>query len=422
MATFKAVVLRHHKKEDGTYNIKIRVTHNRAVRYLPTRMFLTRHEITGKMKIKDQSVIDALDQTVKKYRDACNALGDKLDDMNVDQVVTHIKLPSGGKDFHLDFIAFGRETVTTLREEGREGTARCYEITLNALIRFTGTERLDIAEITTTFLKKFVNWINERPSPSSRPKGSRAQSLYTSNIRALHNKAKDTYNEEDEGLIRIPQSPFKKFSIPRLPPVRKRALSVDAIRAIAALPCKPDISWGENRYNLARDVFLLSFGLVGMNSIDLYRCDRMEGDRIIYRRTKTADRRADGAEISIRIEPEIRPLVEKYRDPDGKQVFRFYRMYADSVIFNAAINKGLKKIGAESAVRADDLEFYAARHSWATIAANIARVDKYTIHTALNHTDSSMKVTDIYIDRDYSLIDEANRKVLDCLNLPGITL
>jgi integrase len=225
------------------------------------------------------------------------------------------------------------------------------------------------------------------------------------------------YNEEDLGLIRIPCSPFKKFKIPALPPVRKRALPVDTIRAIAALPCKPDITWGENRYNLARDLFLLSFGLIGMNSVDLYNCERLEGERIIYRRTKVAGRRADGAEISIRIEPEIRPLVEKYRDPDGRRVFRFYRMYADSTIFNTAINRGLKKIGAESSVRADDLEFYAARHSWATIAANVVRIDKYTVHTALNHADAAMKVTDIYIDRDCSLIDEANRKVLDCVGL-----
>ncbi|MDR1674947.1 MAG: hypothetical protein LBR86_00520 [Tannerella sp.] len=229
--------------------------------------------------------------------------------------------------------------------------------------------------------------------------------------------AKRKYNRESEGMICIPQSPFTEFGIPKLPPVRKRALAVKTVQAIAALPYMPDVSWGENRYNLAKDMFLLSFALVGMNSVDLYNCDCIEDGRITYRRTKVTGRRADGAEISIRIEPEILPLVEKYRDPAGERVFKFHRMYATPNTFNCAINRGLKKIGAENGVNVEDLEFYAARHSWATIAVNVAGINKYAVHEALNHVSGEMKVTDIYIKKDYSLIDEANRKVLDCVNL-----
>ena len=59
------------------------------------------------------------------------------------------------------------------------------------------------------------------------------------------------------------------------------------------------------------------------------------------------------------------------------------------------------------------MEFYAARHSWATIASNEAGVDKYTVHEALNHVDPAMKVTDIYIKKNWSNIDKANRAVID---------
>ena len=60
----------------------------------------------------------------------------------------------------------------------------------------------------------------------------------------------------------------------------------------------------------------------------------------------------------------------------------------------------------------DDLEYYAARHSWATIAVNKVGIDKYTVHAALNHLDDSMKVTDIYIERDFVVENKANEKVL----------
>ena len=60
----------------------------------------------------------------------------------------------------------------------------------------------------------------------------------------------------------------------------------------------------------------------------------------------------------------------------------------------------------------DDLEYYAARHSWATIALNKVGIDKYTVHAALNHVDESMRVTDIYIERDFVNENKANDKVV----------
>lgn len=60
----------------------------------------------------------------------------------------------------------------------------------------------------------------------------------------------------------------------------------------------------------------------------------------------------------------------------------------------------------------DDLEYYAARHSWETIALNKVGIDKYTVHAALNHVDESMRVTDIYIERDFVNENKANDKVV----------
>jgi len=56
--------------------------------------------------------------------------------------------------------------------------------------------------------------------------------------------------------------------------------------------------------------------------------------------------------------------------------------------------------------------FYISRHSWATIALNKVGIDKYIVHAALNHIDDSMKVTDIYIERDFVNENKANAKVV----------
>ena len=84
--------------------------------------------------------------------------------------------------------------------------------------------------------------------------------------------------------------------------------------------------------------------------------------------------------------------------------------YVDEKGFNKAINYGLKEIGR--LLEIDDLEYYAARHSWATIALNKVGIDKYTVHAALNHVDETMRVTDIYIERDFVNENRANAKVV----------
>ena len=103
--------------------------------------------------------------------------------------------------------------------------------------------------------------------------------------------------------------------------------------------------------------------------------------------------------------------MERYADPQGKRLFNFYTRYATPFNFNKALNTGLKQIGEILGI--EGLEFYAARHSWATIArSSDVGIDKTTVHEALNHVSSNLAITDIYIDRDWSVIWNANKKVL----------
>lgn len=404
MATFKAEVYAHQKKKDGTYNIKIRVTHNGEKRYLATPYYIYKEDITQRtFKIKNQHYIDLTDELIKEYRLKCDVWGERLKKVNVDKIVEIITSEDAERKFDLDIVAYGRKVIDKLIQENHEGNAKTYHVAINNLVKFVGRESISIHEINSKFVSKWIKWI----------KGERAQSLYPSNLRAIHNMAKEEFNDEDSGIIRIPLSPFK--NLPKVPPSRKRALEINQVKKIASLEYTYIQQPGNNRFNLAKDVFILSFALVGMNAADLYECDLYEDGRITYNRKKTRDRRNDKAEISIKVEPEIQKLVEKYRDPKGERVFCFYHSYSSVDAFSAALNKGLKKIGA--LIGEDDLEFYAARHSWATIARNDADVDKYTVHSGLNHVSEDMKVTDMYLKKSWAPIDRANRKVLDLVKL-----
>jgi hypothetical protein len=56
-----------------------------------------------------------------------------------------------------------------------------------------------------------------------------------------------------------------------------------------------------------------------------------------------------------------------------------------------------------------------ARHTWATIARNNCRIPKHDVALCLGHEDTNNRVTDMYIKYDYTIIDEANRKVIDII-------
>ncbi|MCL1868638.1 MAG: site-specific integrase [Paludibacter sp.] len=414
MATFKYIISPY-KKSDGTRNVTICVFHNDKKRYPTTNFYLSSADLTKSLKIRNQMYIDLLDDILRKCRNRCNEYAAVLGSMDIDKVVSLVADIISGKEqnqnaFDLDFIKYGREVIMQLKKAGKTGNARTYEVALNNLVKFIGRETLSISEITSSFIQKWIDWIKSTSA------GGRKESLYPSNIRALHNRAKNEFNEEDIGLIRIPLSPFKKVKLPSLPEKRERALAVEQIRQIFYLPDKTQYQTGTNRYNFARDMFMLSFLLVGINEVDLFNCTDIANGRITYRRTKVKNRRADKGKISIKIEPEAKALIEKYRDKTGKRVFCFYQMYKNENTFTGAINgnsinkSGLKRIGQKLGI--EDLEFYAARHSWATIARNDCKIDKYTIHEALNHVDN-LKITDDYIKKDWSIIDSANRTVID---------
>lgn len=413
MATFKAEIYAHQKRADGTYNIKIRVTHKTKKKYLSTPWYVGKEDLTRTLKLKNQKYLDMVEDLLRQYRNTCNQVGEGLNAMSVEDVVELISRKE--KPFDLDIVAYTRAYAKKLRDNDREGNARAYEGAINSLCRFVGREEVSVKEITVGFLNGWIDWIGKQPPRKGCKKGDRAQSFYIAQLRAMYNRAKKEFNDEEAGIINIPYSPFNKVELPKPSLSRKRALTTDQMLRFAALPYKQILQPGTNRFNFAKDVFLLSFMLMGMNAVDLYHVTDCKGGRITYQRTKTKNRRADKAEISVLIPREALPLVEKYRDPTGERVFNFYKLYSSLNTFSAALNKGLKVIGKSLDI--EDLEFYAARHSWATIAANDVGIDKYTVHTALNHVDEAMRVTDIYIRKSWDGIDAANRQVLDYLGM-----
>ncbi len=97
--------------------------------------------------------------------------------------------------------------------------------------------------------------------------------------------------------------------------------------------------------------------------------------------------------------------------------------YSDYRSFNSKLNKMLKTFGPVEVVNKKgkkifkplfpNLSIYWARHSWASVAAELGVADE-VISQALGHSTTN-PTTAIYINRNRDKIDEANRKVIDAI-------
>lgn len=91
MATFKAEVQKHQKRKDKTWNVKIRVTHNRVVRRLPTSIYVSQEDLTVKnFKIKNQEKVDQCNEIINYYRNKCSKIALSIDSMSIDELVDYL--------------------------------------------------------------------------------------------------------------------------------------------------------------------------------------------------------------------------------------------------------------------------------------------------------------------------------------------
>jgi len=408
MPTFKTVT--RGKRQDNTYSVYIRITHNRKAGYMKTVFSLESHEVTKSGKIKNYEILEMCDATIRAYRKKCNSMGERLKYLSTSDIIQFLERRDDGD---VDFFSFSMQKIEEIKSDGRTSTAQSMLTAIKSFKKFLGKDSLPINSMTSTLCRDFYK---------SLEKGgfNRRQTLYLANIRTLFNLAKNELNDEDLDVYVVKTNPFRKFKIPMQKPSQKeRALSVEQMKLIYNLPYSENRSGVHKgqfiREDMAKDVFILSFLLVGINTVDMFKLTDYDGEYISYNRSKTSRKRDDNAFIKIKVPEEAKSLMGKYKGK--KRVFEFYKHYASHGTFNQNVNKGLKEVAKRikelHGVDLGNLTFYAARHSWATIAINDVGIDKYTVHTALNHVDEAMKITDIYIKKDFSIIDDANRKVID---------
>lgn len=397
MATVKFYLDKRRQKKDGTYPIKLNVFHNKQI-MIATQLSASEKEWNGNeysvraqnykprnivargIINKAETVIFTLEQQEKLKSTTDKALKKLIEDAISSKV-----------ENQKTFLYYLDEFVS---KKTNQGTKSIYTTTRNKIEEYDS--HCTFESMDKSWLENFEAWMAKTMKVN-------AYAIHLRNIRSVFNYAID---EEYTTLY-----PFRRFSIKK-EETRKRSLTAEQLRLLRDYPCEEY----QIRY---RDMFMLMFYLIGVNAADLFNAKHsaLVNGRFEYKRAKT------GKLYSIKVEPEAQAIIEKYKGKDYLlNIMDEYGNYKD---FLHRMGIGLKQIGETERKGLGgkksrnplfpDLSSYWARHTWATVAAELD-VPKEVIAHALGHSWANSTTTDIYIRFDMKKVDEANRKVIDFVN------
>ena len=418
MISFKATYKPSARRDDGTWPLRIRVYCNGDSRWLPTNIVLHPEDLTRSGKIKNATVLEKAEDLIRGMRATVEGLSPfTLESWTVDECVAHIRRSLAAERWTLDIFAFAE----TFLKDKRPQTRKAYDSALNAFARFLGKRECDVNDITRRMLLSFVEWYELQPSQHRNPDGSYgatsrpkvahgASSMYVAKLAHIYNAAKFKHNDEDAGIIRIPRSPFDGLRKSYPASHGQRALTVPEIQAL--IDAEPA---GEIEI-LARAAFLVSLVLGGVNLADLWSQRGAPSGEWRYFRQKTRNKRADRAEVRVTIPGQLSPFLGRLCAKQGPSPWWLSALHRWGSVNSATqgVNEGLRSLAARLSL--EPFTFYAARHSFGTLA-RAAGVEKATVADAMAHV-GDYRVTDIYAQRNWSLVAEAQRTVVALFRWP----
>ena len=388
--------------KDGTYPVQIVVGYGTNI-YLGTGVYASVDEwdartqqYTGKSARRVNaalvSMLTMITNRVMELREA--GLWPKLTRGQIKEMLTNLDLEKPTVD--VPTVADVFLSMCEGRSERTKAMTRSTTLKIQAF--GFDTSKLHFEQITTVWLEDFY--------ASMSGLAINTKAAYMKTIKRAFNWAIDhdiTTND-----------PFRRYHI-KTEETRMRDLPVEKMRRLIDLPL-------QGLYPEYRDLFLLTFYLIGINTVDLADCtnDSIVNGRLEYRRHKTKKL------YSIKIEPEAMELINRYRGK--KHLIRCFDRYKNYKALQGSVNNALAKMGPamldkngnfvltgnhrkEMRPLEKGLSLYWARYSWATYAAELD-IPKDTISEALGHSHGA-KVTGVYIKYNRGKVDAANRKVID---------
>ena len=393
MATIK-VKLRPSSVTGRAGTIFYQVTHRRATQQITTNIRLQSNEWDAlrelvAVSVADRSIVqNRIDSDIALLKRIVKDLDNSGVTYSVGDIVKRFKSP----ECHVLVLDFMQNQIRLLRNANRLGTALNYEKTMKNFAEFLGGVNLPFSAMTEQLIADYNAFLVQRGMVRN------SISFYMRIMRAVYNKAVRQRLVEQS-------HPFTDVytGIDR---TRKRAVSESVISQLYKLKLAEGTPLA-----LARDIFIFSYCTRGMAFVDIayLKKENIQNGMICYARRKT------GQLLSVRIEPSIQRIIDRYSSAlspyvfpiltstDTKQAYEEYQVAINN--HNRLLRRLSKMLPAGC-----KLTSYTSRHSWATAARN-HNVPISVISAGMGHT--SEQTTQIYLTMlENSVIDDANQGLI----------
>jgi hypothetical protein len=252
MATVREVVLPHQKKGDGTWNVKIRVSHKRKSAYIDTNHFVCARQLRKDHSIKDSFIVDLINPVLREYRSKISELDDKLSYYSAKSLASYLE--SGGqiKVEDINVIEFGNRQIERLKAEERDASVANMQTVVLSLIDYCQSDNIPITNIRAKFLEEYAKYLKSsriliRLDQFGKPYSRKVKGLsktglhnHIRDLRILFNDIVELYNDPDMGIEVVKHYPFEKYKLGKPSPNTKAKLTVDQVRNIRDCIVPPD--------------------------------------------------------------------------------------------------------------------------------------------------------------------------------------
>ncbi|NID08927.1 site-specific integrase [Fibrivirga algicola] len=433
-ASVRIVYRTYDVQKDGSCPFFICITKERKRKYIATGITLhPKHWDEAKQAIRKnypdefkRDIQNKLKKLVEKYENAANALVDADEQHDVRAVAN--KAIEGRKQTRKSTVlAYIDSIVEDMVKTRKMGNSIVYHDLRNQLCKFI-TDEYNTNDI--SFNKVTVKFCHEWES-TLRATGATDNTLSNRfrTLRAVLNRAiANGYARPDNYPFSRNVAEKHKFSIGKFDTSsQKRALSRDTIRSVENYEPKGTFTANDfktirnpnaaakiknaamiERQLRAKDIFLFSFYVAGINFVDIAKLrwkniqtDDTGNQRVIYTRQKT------GGKFSLKLLAPAVAILDRYKSEKNNEANSYIFPILDNTKHTTAekinnrlhkvlgqTNTDLKAIGTTIGI-STPLTTYVARHSFATNLKHAGHANA-VIGQAMGHKDES--TTNIYLD------------------------
>lgn len=398
MATIKLAVLKHTKSKDGSYKIRISIGHRSETHYIVTPYSVNAlsefdngivvrvpnaHEINIKLRNLLNDYEERLERIESPEDYTCKELREILKSMR-----THSS--------KVTFKQVSEQYQKELIEDGRGSYAGMLQNSLRLFFEFTGGD-VFLSEISTITISEFERWLKRKGVSQT------YISMTLSMTRTIVNR---TIRMQ---LVTYSVHPFTYWKRPA-DPERELDISVEDVRAIR--DAQPRLK----KQRIARDIFMLSYYLGGINLIDLLEIDFRGVSVLEYTRHKSRNMKLSDKRISFTLQPEAKELISKWMNRNtGRLDFGYKFSYKN---FLAYVTRSIKSLAKDIDIQDyRKVCYYTARKSFVQHGFDLG-ISLEVLEYCIGQSVKNNRPIFNYLKIMRKHADVAFRQILD--NLAGI--